>query len=97
MDVKAPENVPYIVFEGELARQERHIKRLWIALIVAIAIIFVCNAIWLYVWNQYEYVSESVTVDAENGVANYVGNDGDIYNGQDYSTAFGETQESGRQ
>lgn len=28
--------VPYIVYEGELARAERQTKRLWIALIVAI-------------------------------------------------------------
>ena len=39
-DKKITENkpdVPYIVFEGEMARAERYIKRLWTALIVAIA------------------------------------------------------------
>ena len=29
-------DISYIVFEGEMARAERHIKRLWITLIVTI-------------------------------------------------------------
>lgn len=41
---KAPD-VPYIVYEGEQARNERHIKRLWVALIVAIIALFASNAL----------------------------------------------------
>ena len=77
--------VPYIVFEGSMARSERHIKRLVIALIVAVVMIAVTNIAWLIVWNSYEYVGESaVTVEGE-GNANYIGNDGDITNGEDNS------------
>ena len=43
-------DVPYIVFEGEQARSERHIRRLIIALIVAVALLFLSNAFWLYEW-----------------------------------------------
>ena len=77
---KEPKDVPYIVFEGEQARNERHIKKLIIALIIAIVVIFASNALWLYFWNQYEYESYSITSDGDSN-ANYIGNDGDIYNG----------------
>lgn len=80
--------VPYIVYEGEMARGERHIKRLIIALIVAVALIFASNAAWLFAWCQYDHSSEEITSTTtieldggDGGNANYIGNDGDIYNG----------------
>lgn len=73
--------VPYIVHEGAMARAERHIKRLVIAIIVLVIVILLNNVAWLYVWNSYEYVGDSVTVEGE-GNANYIGNDGDITNGK---------------
>lgn len=78
-------DVPYIVYEGSMARTERHIKRLVVALIVAVVMICVSNLAWLYLWNSYEYVgdSQAVTVDSDGGNANYIGNDGDISNGED--------------
>lgn len=75
-------SVPYIVYEGEMARQERHIKRLIIMLAIMLSLFFASNMAWLYVWNQYEYVDEDVTVDSQDGGnANYIGNDGAIING----------------
>ena len=77
--------VPYIVHESAMARSERHIRRLVIALIVAVVIV-VTNIAWLWVWNSYEYVGESESVSVEGeGTANYIGNDGDITNGEDNS------------
>lgn len=74
--------VPYIVYESSMARAERQQKRLWIALIVSVVMIVLSNIAWLYVWNSYEYVGESqVSVEGE-GTANYIGNDGDITNGE---------------
>ena len=71
------------------ARFDRIIKRLIIALVVCVIGIIACNAGWLYALMQYDYTSETydetVTVDSSNGVANYIGNDGDIINGTDYS------------
>lgn len=80
------QSVPFVVHESAMARNERTVKRLVIALIAAIALIFASNAIWLYAWMQYDYSSEGsvVDVDANDGVANYIGNDGDIVNGADY-------------
>lgn len=81
--------VPYIVYEGEQARHERNVKRLVIALIISILLVFASNIAWLYAWSQFEYVStdESVTVDARDGTANYIGNDGTINNGESNSEA----------
>ena len=76
--------VPYIVHESAMARNERHIKRLVIALIVSIMMLVLSNLAWLYIWNSYEYVGDSsqVTVDSNTGDANYIGDDGDIINGE---------------
>ena len=74
-----PEAVPYVVYEMEQARAERHYKRIWIALIVAVALIFVSNAVWLYAWMQYDYESYEITDDGDSN-ANYIGQDGNIYN-----------------
>lgn len=78
-------DVPYIVFEGELARAERQTKRLWIALIVAILIIFASNIAWIWYINQYDFESYEVSAQG-SGIANYIGQDGDIYNGESKST-----------
>lgn len=59
-----------------LGKQNRRLFVLAMALLVA----------WLltiggFVWYLYQYDFETYYVDAENGPANYIGNDGDIYNG----------------
>ena len=85
VDAGEDASVPYIFFhESAMARSERHIKRLWIALIVAVCLIFASNAAWLYAWCQYDYSSEEIVVEQDaqdGGNANYIGNDGDIVNG----------------
>lgn len=91
--------VPYIVYEGERARNERHVKRLIVALVVTILLLFASNALWLYCWMQYDYVGEvdatqQIDVDAKDGVANYIGNDGDIVNGSYRSDEKESIQES---
>lgn len=84
--VQTPETVPYIVYEGERARSDRNFKKMWIAIIVLSLLMFISNAIWIWSWTSYDYYSETVTVDsADGGNANYIGQDGDIYNGDGYS------------
>lgn len=70
------------------ARFDRIIKRLIVAIVVCVLGIIASNAGWLYAWMQYDYTSdmEEVYVDGTDGVANYIGRDGDITNGTDYST-----------
>ena len=79
--------VPYIVFEGTQARHERTVKRLTVALVVAIILMFLSNALWLHAWMQYDYYGEEIVVDSGDGTANYIGRDGRIDNGTYYSEA----------
>ena len=80
-------HIPFIAFESEMARHERTIRRLLIALIVAVALIFVSNAAWLWFFNQFDFHTETVMFDTEDGGDNsYIGNDGVINNGEDGST-----------
>ena len=84
-EAHAPESVPYIVHESSMARMERQIKRLWIALIASVVLLFSSSAIFTWAWMQYDYSSEEVIVDVnsdDGGNANYIGNDGDIVNGE---------------
>ena len=85
------EKIPYIVYESAQARSERTIKRLILVLIIVTAMLFASNMLWIHAWMQYDYSEDIVTVDGSEGVANYIGNDGDITNGTDYSTQ--ETQD----
>lgn len=74
--------VPYIVYEGELARQERKENRLIVVIALTIILLFASNAAWLYAWMQYDYTSEeSVSINGADGIANYIGKNGDIING----------------
>ena len=57
-------------------------KRLFVIwLITFIAFISLLGyTIWLL--NSIDYVDESITQETESGYNNYIGNDGDIYNGK---------------
>lgn len=56
-------DVPYMVYEGTQARNERSVKRLIIAIIVSVVVIFASNLIWLYAWMQYDYSGYSNSQD----------------------------------
>ena len=74
------ESVPYIVFEGEMVSQERHIRRLIIALIIATCLIFACNAIWLWAWCQYDYTSEETIYTQDGQGVNIIGDENRVAN-----------------
>lgn len=83
---KRPENVPYIVLEGLQARDERMIRRLWIALLSALAALVLTNAGWLLYLSQYDFTDETITVDSQDGGnASFIARDGDIYYGDYYT------------
>ena len=86
------QNVPYIVYEGAQARQERTIKRLVTIIIILLAMLFASNAMWLYAWMQYDYVDgevQQVEFDSgDRGINAFIGNDlnGELKNyGEDES------------
>lgn len=79
---KRPEAVPYIVFQREIARQERHIKRLWIALVVAMLVIALTVGVFIWYLNQYDYTS----YDQDGQGVNIIGSG----NGVDFDVATTE-------
>ena len=87
---KAPASVPYVVHESTVARMERIIKRQWIALIVAICMLF--GSFGLFVW--YESQFETMTYEQDGEGINNVnyGEQGDLNNGTE-SENQEETQE----
>lgn len=74
-------DVPYIVFESEVARLERTIKRLVLIVALTIALLFASNLAWLEFFNQFDVASTTTTQEAE-GNANYIGASGNINNGK---------------
>lgn len=78
----APEAVPYIVHESAMARAERGAKRLWIIIILLIVLLVGTNGAWLWYESQFETVTTEVTQENADGYNNYIGNDGDIVNGE---------------
>lgn len=87
--------VPYIVFESAMDKSDRRDKRNIIIIALLIVLLATTNIVWIIAWNSYDYVdtqvddSYSVDLDADDGGnANYIGNDGDIYNG----TSDGNTE-----
>ena len=51
------EGVPYIVHESAMMRADRHAKKLFIALLIVIGLLFASNAAWLWTWSQYDFES----------------------------------------
>jgi hypothetical protein len=79
-DAHAPESVPYIVHESSMARMERQVKRGWIALIVAVCLLFASNAAWLYAWMQYDYSSEEIVYQQDGEGTNIIGDSNEVDN-----------------
>ena len=86
---KKPDAVPYIVFEAEMARQERQIKRMWMALIAAVVVMVLIVAGFLMYLNQYDF--ESYQQDGEG--VNIIG-DG---NGVDFNGPASPNEEEEKQ
>lgn len=66
-------DVPYIVHEADMARQERTIKRLWILLIILVLALVGSNLAWAVYENSFEDVVTTIEAeqDTEGGGNNY--------------------------
>lgn len=87
------------VIDSMGARFERVYKRFIIVIIVLVLAILASNIAWLYAWTQYDYSSSETTtktidIDGKDGIANYIGNDGDINNGKDTSADSNNADEN---
>lgn len=83
--------IPYIVFESEMARLERIIKKQFVLIIVAVIFLVGTNACWLWYESQFEEVTTTeVTQDVDSGDGgDAIINDGVRINGE------GETDSQG--
>lgn len=78
-------NVPFVVYQATAARQERQIRRMWIVVLVLIVALIASNLAWIVYESSFEetITTEEIIIDADNnGNANYIGQDGNIYNGE---------------
>ena len=78
---QTPKDVPYIVHEGAVARLERVIKRLWKLVILLIILLVASLSAWIWWESQYQTIETTITQENADGYNNYIGNDGDIVNG----------------
>ena len=74
------DKIPYIAFEAEMARHERTIKRLLVALVVSIALVFISNIAWLWFFNQFDYSTDTVTQGTEQGDNSFMGAGASVIN-----------------
>lgn len=79
---QSAEPVPYIVHESAMARQERTIKRLWIALIVSFGLWAATVGGVLYYESQFTEESVWQEIDTGDGDA-FVAGIGDVNYGED--------------
>lgn len=54
-------------------------KQFWTIILLIICLV-VSNGIWIWYINQFDFTSDTTTLDGE-GVNNYIGNNGEINNG----------------
>ncbi len=84
-------DIPYIVYESEMARFERIIKRQFILIIVSLIFLVGTNLYWI--WYESQFVDEvTVTQDNTDGYNNYVDGDGSITNGETNSEKDTQTE-----
>ena len=78
---QTPKDVPYIVHEGSVARLERVIKRLYKIIVLLIILLVASLSALIWFGSQVETVETTITQENADGYNNYIGNDGDIVNG----------------
>lgn len=71
-------DVPFLVYESAQARAERTIKRLIIALIMTIILLFLSNAFWIHEWSQYDFETVSYAQDGTGLNSINLGQQGDV-------------------
>lgn len=66
MEEHKPEKVDYFIYEGEMARAERHARRWMIACIIAFCALIVSNVGWVIYESQYQDVVTTVSQESSS-------------------------------
>lgn len=80
--------IPYIAHEADMARQERTISRLWIALILTISLF--AGYVIYDKWEESQYMDVVTTVEAETDSGGTA-----IANADGSVTYYGESESNG--
>jgi hypothetical protein len=72
--------VPMVVLENERAHNAVIIRRL--VRVIVLLIVLLAASVAFTVWRETQYETVSIEQDNDRGVNNFIGNDGDIYNGE---------------
>jgi hypothetical protein len=83
--------IPYIVYETAMARNERHVKRWMVAFFVALAMLFATNIGWIIYESQFETYYYAQDGEGINNVN--IGEQGDIINGTETQNQEKEEQQ----
>lgn len=75
---------------------ERTVKRLWITIIILIMIIGIAGTWIVYRETQFQTTETTITQENKDGYNNFIGNDGDIHNGETDDHGSDENQENER-
>lgn len=76
-----------IAFERMQSKDERNDRWRNIIIILLIILLVITNAMWLWAWNQYDYVDDYTSIEADDDSdVNYIGHNGDINNGSESNT-----------
>lgn len=69
--------IPLVALQDAMYAAERHNKRLIAVIIILILALVGSNAFWIYEWNQYDYVTDDYSIDADqDGDYNIIGDVG---------------------
>lgn len=88
-------DVPYIVHEGEVARLERIVKRLWIVVLVLIVLFVGTNAGWIWYESRYETIVVTQELDGEHDRITISGV-GDVNYGENQTDSESPNTQNGR-
>lgn len=80
MEEKVCNSVPFAVYESAMTRAERNFKRMWVLIIILLALFVGTNAAWIWYESQFEEIE--IVQENEDGYNNFIGNDGDITYGE---------------
>lgn len=86
--------ISIIALESAMMHLQQANKRLTTITIVALTVMAMMFGAFIYFFTSFEVTTEDVVVDSgNNGNANYIGNDGDIVNGNGTSEENNNPQE----
>ena len=99
-DKNKAEPVPFAVHEGIRATMERVSRRLWITIIILVALLVLTNGLWIWYESQFENVTITQEITNDDGDILYRNNllgVGDMNGGTDNDYGFDPSEETGWQ